>query len=322
MARDGAGPSPVVMAAVGALSLAGFAAAGSALRWLRDRDRPAPPPLVATPAPVSRSASPSPASGARGRLVFQVHCARCHGPDGHGDGPDAASLRPPPRDLAAAAWQSSANRDGVRRAVSQGVAGTMMPGLGPSLSAGELDAVVDFVLSLPLVAEPVPPEVVDLLRRAGFVPVPSARPAPPLEARGAGGEAVTLDRLRGKLVLVVFWGTSCAPCLEELPDLERLADRFRDVGLAVLPVCTDEPDADVALRVARDRAPRLPVFVDPTGSARLSYDVQTLPSAALVAPDGHLIGHAQGAMHWSAPGIDSLVRASLPVRPTTGAAGP
>ncbi len=150
-----------------------------------------------------------------------------------------------------------------------------------------------------------------LLTGAGFRPV-GGRTAPPLNARGAGGEIVSLDRLRGNLVLIVFWGTSCVPCLEELPALERLAGRFRGERFKVVPVCVDESDEAAALRVARDRAPRLPVFIDPTGEARLSYDVQSLPSAALIAPDGRWLGQVQGVQSWSAPAVDRLLRASLP----------
>jgi thiol-disulfide isomerase/thioredoxin len=187
----------------------------------------------------------------------------------------------------------------------------MMTGLAAALSPRELGAVVDFVLSIAPDGAMGPRVGADLLRSAGFTPASAGRTAPPLAARGAGGEAVSLDRLRGKLVLLVFWGTSCAPCLEELPDLEALAGRFRGGGLEVLPVCVDEADATVARRVAADRAPRLPVFIDPSGAARLSYDVQALPAAALVAPDGGLLGHSAGAMNWSAPAMDALIRASL-----------
>jgi thiol-disulfide isomerase/thioredoxin len=192
----------------------------------------------------------------------------------------------------------------------------MMTGLAAALSPREMDAVVDFVLSIaPEAAKgpPFPRDVIESLEKAGFHPPPADRAAPPLSARGAGGESVTLENLRGKLVLIVFWGTSCAPCLNELPDLERLAGRYRGEGLAVVPVCVDEADAAVARRVAAGQAPRLPVYTDPTGAARVSYDVQTLPTAVLVATNGDLLGHAQGSVRWSAPEMGALIR-TLQVR--------
>jgi thiol-disulfide isomerase/thioredoxin len=190
----------------------------------------------------------------------------------------------------------------------------MMTGLVAALSPREMDSVVDFVLSIapkPTKGPPVPRDVNGALRKAGFNPSSADRAAPPLSARGAEGESVTLDRLRGKLVLIVFWGTSCAPCLKELPHLERVADQYRGQGFAVVPVCVDVADTAVARRVAADQAPRLPVYIDPTGAAKLSYDVQTLPAAVLVAPNVCLLGHAQGSVRWSAPEMDALIRMTL-----------
>ncbi len=131
-------------------------------------------------------------------------------------------------------------------------------------------------------------------------------------AHALDGTAVTLDQLRGKLVLIVFWGTSCAPCLDEMPDLQALAARFRDEALTILPVCADEVDPAVVGRAAAAHAPKFPVYTDPSGMAKLVYDIQALPSAVLIDPRGHLLGRAEGSMRWSAPVMDVLIRASLP----------
>jgi mono/diheme cytochrome c family protein/peroxiredoxin len=290
-------PRPVVLAGMGAVSLVGFALIGWGLRGVRDGDAQEPQPEAA-------AASPSPE--ARGRLVFQVHCARCHGSEGRGDGPDSGTLKPPPRDFRATPWRTAATREGVRDAVVNGVPKSMMPALGSALSPRELEAVVDHVLGL--LSAPVP---VELVTRAGFTPAPEGQPAPPLEVRGIGGRTLTLDGIRGKLVLVVFWGTSCAPCQEELPDVEALADRFRGDGLEVVPLCVDETDPEIALRVAASRAPGLAVFVDPTGAVKVTYDVQALPSVALIGRDGRLVGQAQGVLKWSSPAMGALIRAGL-----------
>ena len=250
---------PFALTVAGVVSLLVFAAAGSALRGLREKE-PAPRP-VASPSVAT------PQAHARGKLVFQVQCARCHGPEGRGNGPDAATLRPPPRDLTTAPWRTVATSEAIRRTVSEGVPGTMMPGLAAALSPRELDAVVDFVLSIA-------PRLTDLLKDAGFTPAQADRAAPRLSARGVGDESIGLDRLRGKLVLIVFWGTSCAPCVEELPELGALARRFQGEDLEVVPVCVDESDAVVVRRVAASRAPGLPVYTDPSGSSKLSYDVE------------------------------------------------
>jgi thiol-disulfide isomerase/thioredoxin len=99
----------------------------------------------------------------------------------------------------------------------------------------------------------------DLPLRAGAA---SDKSAPVAEA----GEAVELkpvDRaqfdaelagLRGKVVLVDFWATWCAPCLEQLPHTTALADERRGDGLAVVTMGMDDPDD--AARLARMLATR------------------------------------------------------------------
>lgn len=55
-----------------------------------------------------------------------------------------------------------------------------------------------------------------------------------------GGREVTIDDLRGKVVLIDFWSTTCAPCVAELPDLIELYERNRERGLEVIGVSLDE----------------------------------------------------------------------------------
>ncbi len=296
-------PRPALLVGLGATSLILFGLIGWGLRTLREQEPVVP--QATTPGLVR--------AGERGRLVFQVHCARCHGLEGRGDGPDSATLKPPPRDFRATPWSTAATRESVRKAVVQGVPNSMMPALGGALSSVELEAVVDHVLSLTRV--PVSPE---LISRAGFRPVPEGRPTPPPAVFGTSDKPITLDQLRGKLVVIVFWGTSCLPCQKELPALEKLAERFHDDGLEVLPVCVDETDLDTARRVAAESAPGLPVLVDSTGATRLAFDVQALPSAALIGPDGRLLGQAEGALDWSGESMETMIRAALRIEGPQG----
>ena len=189
-----------------------------------------------------------------GRLAYQVHCARCHGAEGHGDGSDAERLRPPPRDFAADGWRHAPDADSVRRTIVEGIPDTAMPGWGQSLSRRELDGLVAQVLAMahkPGDAgeggvgdgdETLPSELVALLDRAGFAAESTPRPAPSLALRDLDGRATTLDGGRGRATLLLFWGTTCGPCISELPEVVEFADRQRDRGLDVLPICIDERD--------------------------------------------------------------------------------
>lgn len=311
----------LAVAGLGSFALAGFF--GWRLGGSRGRVE-APSALPAPPAGTRAAAAVSRSHG-QARLLYQVHCARCHGPSGRGDGPDAPLLKSRPRDFAQAGKETARDAMLIRKAIADGVPGTSMTGFGPLLSARELDLLVDHIGTFAAsgrtgeFADRSPDAGVTALARAGFAPV-QKRPAAPLQLRDRAGETLSLDDLRGRLVLVVFWGTTCTACLEELPDLQDLAERYADRGLRVLAVCVEQAAAGDAFQVAEERVSRLKVYTDTRGSARLGYDIQALPTAVLIDPSGDVLGTAAGAKKWSSPELRSLIETRLPADP--GARGP
>jgi cytochrome c biogenesis protein CcmG, thiol:disulfide interchange protein DsbE len=65
------------------------------------------------------------------------------------------------------------------------------------------------------------------------------QPAPPLIATAPDGETFDLAKLRGKVVLVNFWATWCAPCRREMPVLDAFYRRYRGQGLELIGVSVD-----------------------------------------------------------------------------------
>jgi mono/diheme cytochrome c family protein/peroxiredoxin len=241
----------------------------------------------------------------RGRVVYSAYCVSCHGAEGHGDGPAAAEMRPPPRDFAA-----GAERDAVRRAIAAGRRGTAMPGFEAALSAADLDAVTAYVLTL-TPQRALPAETQTLLRRAGLTPIDPPTAAPALDLRDTAGGRRTLADFRGRVVLVQFWETTCVPCLGKLPHLERVADEYRGRGLEVLPVCLDATDGEQVRAVAARHAGNLPVYLDAPGTARALYDVSALPAACLIDREGRMQGRGAGPDAWDGPEGRALLEACL-----------
>lgn len=248
-----------------------------------------------------------------GKLAYTVHCARCHGTNGRGDGPDFWLQPPAPRDFRIRPWKHGENAEAVRKVVLEGIRGTAMAGWGRSLSAGELDAVVEYVRafgpSRPSERLPLPLDAP--LRRAGFVPSVVLEEAPRVSAESVDGQRQSLGTYRGSVILIAFWGTYCPPCLEEFPALEQVSQEFKDKGLVVLPICVDEADPVIVRRAAMGRADRLPVIIDRSGRTRLRYDVQSIPAAVLVDREGRLIGRVDGAIRWTSPEVRELLRAVI-----------
>jgi thiol-disulfide isomerase/thioredoxin len=279
-----------------------------AARALRSRVE-ARPSVVISPAPTP---SPSPSPGdlsslaKRGKLLYQVQCVRCHGLEGHGDGPDSAELRPPPRDFASDRWRFSPNPEAIRKVIVEGIPGTAMYPMGGTFSPRELDALVDHIRSLARRPE-------SNLKSAGFIPGVSSGRAPGFEVEDLEGGRRLLEFGRsGKLTLLVFWGTSCAPCQEELPELDQLAEEFRDRGLEVVPICVDESDRARVARILRGKFDRFPSFISTDAMARIRYDIQTLPVAVLIDRQGNLLGISRGGVDWKGSAARRLVEELLP----------
>jgi len=133
---------------------------------------------------------------------------------------------------------------------------------------------------------------------------------PPLALKDLDGREVRLADFRGRAVLVHFWATWCAPCVEELPSLQRLVDRLAPEGLEIIAVNEQENAARIrpfvqrlglALRIVRDH----------DGSARDAWGVRVFPSTFVVAPDGHIALAAIGAVDWDDNAVHSRLRALL-----------
>ena len=65
--------------------------------------------------------------------------------------------------------------------------------------------------------------------------------APPLTITASDGSTFDLDAMRGTVVLVVFWATWCAPCLEEMPVLENYYRTHHSKGFEVIALSADKP---------------------------------------------------------------------------------
>ncbi len=96
------------------------------------------------------------ASGARAqeppgaKAIYDARCAFCHGPDGKGDGPAGASLKPPPTNFSNPDYWKSASTDSVKNAIMNGKPQTAMVPFGATLSPGEVDGLAAYLKTLSL----------------------------------------------------------------------------------------------------------------------------------------------------------------------------
>ena len=136
-----------------------------------------------------------------------------------------------------------------------------------------------------------------------FAAVGIRRPAEPSEAPDfilmtLAGQPVRLREFRGKLVLLNFWATWCAPCLHEMPSMERLYQTFKQADFVLLAVSMDRQGEEVARPFVENLQLTFPVLLDSTLEVSRQYGVRGLPTSYLIDPDGRLIGAVIGARDW------------------------
>lgn len=118
-------------------------------------------------------------------------------------------------------------------------------------------------------------------------------PAPDFRLESFDGKEVALSSLRGKVVLVNFWASWCAPCKKEMPEMDAAYRAHKDEGLVVLGVNFGEKK-EAALR--QTPAVTFPLLLDTKIEVAEKYGVTGLPVTFYVSPDGVIRERISGGL--------------------------
>ena len=109
--------------------------------------------------------------------------------------------------------------------------------------------------------------------------------APEIALKTLSGEPIKLSSLKGKVVLVDFWASWCAPCRESMPFLEKLSKSYKDQGLVVLGVNIDN-DIDAARKFLKEMPVSFQVVNDAQKAVAKAYAPPTMPSSYIIDKRG------------------------------------
>jgi thiol-disulfide isomerase/thioredoxin len=128
--------------------------------------------------------------------------------------------------------------------------------------------------------------------------IPRGEAAPPFTADKLGGGTLSMDELRGRVVLLDFWATWCPPCIKEMPILTRLAKEYEDRGLAFVAASRDDPPERAKVQVSLfvdKKVPELrPYVVFASDKMAAAYGVQALPMLFLIDRQGKIVDTLRG----------------------------
>ncbi len=137
-------------------------------------------------------------------------------------------------------------------------------------------------------------EDVSATTRDVFISARTARQAPAIVEGGTwvNSEALTLESLRGRVVLVDFWTFGCYNCRNTLPTLKRFDNQYREQGLTIIGVQTPEFDSEKRIenvrREVRALGIKYPVVTDNDGATWRAYDTQAWPTVVILDKQGRI----------------------------------
>jgi cytochrome c biogenesis protein CcmG/thiol:disulfide interchange protein DsbE len=120
------------------------------------------------------------------------------------------------------------------------------------------------------------------------------------------GRAVTLSQLHGQIVVLNFWATWCAPCVEEVPSLVEMQRRLKAKGVTVLAVSVDV-DGNAYRQFVRDHGVSLLTVRDASQKSNALYGTFKFPETYIIDRNGVMRRKFIGAVDWTEPEITDFL---------------
>lgn len=146
---------------------------------------------------------------------------------------------------------------------------------------------------------------------AEFAPAPGGGEAPAAAFTGPGGKPVTLAAFRGQPLLINLWATWCAPCVAEMPAIDRLAAGEKG-RLQVVAISQDgNGKAAVLPFFAKAGITTLKPYTDPQNALMLALKAETLPTTILYDANGRERWRHVGKVDWDDPSARAALADTL-----------
>lgn len=120
--------------------------------------------------------------------------------------------------------------------------------------------------------------------------------APNFRLKSSTGKTIELAKLRGKVVVVNFWATWCAPCRAEIPGFMEVYRSYKSKGLEIIGISLDETGWEVVKPFLEKHKITYPVVV---GDRKVVYDyggIAAIPTTFVVNRDGDVVSGHRGLL--------------------------
>lgn len=150
-----------------------------------------------------------------------------------------------------------------------------------------------------------------------FALTAAPRAVPEIHFTDATDKKLTLADFKGRFVLLNFWATWCAPCVEEMPALDRLQAAKGGADFAVVALALDRQGRPLVEPFLQKLAVKsLPMYIDASSAAMRAFNLRGLPTTVLLDRDGNELGRLEGPAKWDSPEAAAFLQHFLDARPS------
>lgn len=133
--------------------------------------------------------------------------------------------------------------------------------------------------------------------------------APPFTIKADNGMTLTRENFLGKVLVLNFWATWCAPCVREAPELEAIHRELKDKGVVVVGVSIDKKDEKYKAFVKRFNLSYL-TMRDPAAAISDAFGTYRIPETYVINKDGKVIQKIIG-FDWKAEDLIRMLKAQI-----------
>ena len=142
-------------------------------------------------------------------------------------------------------------------------------------------------------------------------------PAIDFELKDQYGKTHKLSDYKGKVVFLNFWATWCPPCKMEMPDIQKIYEKYEKQGeksevvvlSVVAPNTQDEKDVEGIKAFLEENGYTYPVLMDDGGYTFGAYRISSLPTTFMIDKEGNVFGYVQGGLTQEA--MESIIEQTI-----------
>jgi thiol-disulfide isomerase/thioredoxin len=107
------------------------------------------------------------------------------------------------------------------------------------------------------------------------------------------GKSITLKSLRGKVVMLNFWGSWCSPCREEMPTMQKMYEKVKGQHFEIVAINLGETEVAVTAFVKQNKL-TFPIWMDKNKVAGKIFNIDSIPVSFFINKEGKIVDYKKG----------------------------